>query len=327
MLFRPLQYRPTYEDLYRCSFAGAGERTRRDAMHVQMLAVHPEFQRRGFGRQMLALVCKQVRFGRPAYTFSRCSICAFASSLPPRSHSTIQQADASGKRAVVDVKSPYLVRTFSPAPPHRLEADVTSSLPNFIPTCFALLPRPLITKSQHIPIWTLPTTATPTGGALARSHGSASPASGTGRSRTSARATRPASPSGACRASPRANADPPSSSTGARRATPAAAPRGGVRAGVRGGLEAVPPRPRGLPARGRGRGRARTRAARTATATDAAGAGGPGATGSRVAGRRRTRIRIQLPLRGGDDYNQDCGDDCRWGDAYCCRCCCCCCCC
>ena len=57
---RTIQYRPTYEYLYKCSFS-AGERVRRDAAHIKMLAVHPDYQKRGYGRQLLGLACRQVR--------------------------------------------------------------------------------------------------------------------------------------------------------------------------------------------------------------------------------------------------------------------------
>ncbi|KAH9929096.1 uncharacterized protein BXZ73DRAFT_102250 [Epithele typhae] len=72
-------YQPTYEDLYATAFS-AGERTRRDALYLNFLAVHPDHQHRRIGKQLLSFACKQ--------------------------------ADATAKRMVVDVKSPFLVSWF-----------------------------------------------------------------------------------------------------------------------------------------------------------------------------------------------------------------------
>ncbi|RPD61585.1 hypothetical protein L226DRAFT_399058 [Lentinus tigrinus ALCF2SS1-7] len=72
-------YIPTYDELYRTSF-GSGERARKEAWNLKLLAVHPDAQRRGLGRSLLSTFCKQ--------------------------------ADASGKRVLTDVKSPYHVTWF-----------------------------------------------------------------------------------------------------------------------------------------------------------------------------------------------------------------------
>ncbi|KAI1792463.1 acyl-CoA N-acyltransferase [Ganoderma leucocontextum] len=72
-------YIPTYEELYRAAFR-SGERARKEAWHVKLLAVHPDAQRVGLGRLMLSAICTQ--------------------------------ADSNGKRIVTDVKSPYHVRWF-----------------------------------------------------------------------------------------------------------------------------------------------------------------------------------------------------------------------
>ncbi|KAI0372358.1 hypothetical protein BV20DRAFT_1034487 [Pilatotrama ljubarskyi] len=72
-------YIPTYEELYRLALPG-GQRGRRDAWNLKLLAVDPECQRRGIGRALLGSVC--------------------------------EQADAGEKCVTADVKSPNLVQWF-----------------------------------------------------------------------------------------------------------------------------------------------------------------------------------------------------------------------
>ncbi len=53
------QYIPTYDELYRASF-GSGERARKEAWNLKLLAVHPDARRRGLGKLLLSTFCKQV---------------------------------------------------------------------------------------------------------------------------------------------------------------------------------------------------------------------------------------------------------------------------
>ncbi|TBU25704.1 hypothetical protein BD311DRAFT_763972 [Dichomitus squalens] len=106
-------YIPTYEELYRSAFR-SGERARRDAWHIKVLAVHPDAQRRGLGRLLLGSVSKQ--------------------------------ADASGKRIVTDVKSPYHVQWFRKSGfSHRGVKNFTSKDSTGFPLwCMAREPGPSV---------------------------------------------------------------------------------------------------------------------------------------------------------------------------------------
>ena len=53
------QYVPTYEELYRGALP-TGQLGRRDAWNVKLLAVNPDYQRRGVGRALLGSICRQV---------------------------------------------------------------------------------------------------------------------------------------------------------------------------------------------------------------------------------------------------------------------------
>ncbi|KAI0752847.1 acyl-CoA N-acyltransferase [Daedaleopsis nitida] len=72
-------YIPTYQELYSAAFS-SGERARKDGWNLKLLAVHPDSRRKGLGRLLLNTLC--------------------------------QQADASGKRVLTEVKSPYHVSWF-----------------------------------------------------------------------------------------------------------------------------------------------------------------------------------------------------------------------
>ncbi|KAI0634336.1 acyl-CoA N-acyltransferase [Trametes polyzona] len=60
-------YVPTYEELYRSSLP-TGQRGRRDAWNIKLLAVNPEHQRRGVGRALLGSICKQADAGGACIT-------------------------------------------------------------------------------------------------------------------------------------------------------------------------------------------------------------------------------------------------------------------
>ncbi|EIW53307.1 uncharacterized protein TRAVEDRAFT_31514 [Trametes versicolor FP-101664 SS1] len=60
-------YMPTYDELYRNALP-SGQRGRRDAWNLKLLAVDPEFQRRGIGRALLGSICKQADAGATCVT-------------------------------------------------------------------------------------------------------------------------------------------------------------------------------------------------------------------------------------------------------------------
>ncbi|OSD00487.1 hypothetical protein PYCCODRAFT_1371133, partial [Trametes coccinea BRFM310] len=60
-------YIPTYQELYRSAFS-AGERARRDAWNLKFLAVSPDHQRKGLGRELVRTLCGKADAGRERVT-------------------------------------------------------------------------------------------------------------------------------------------------------------------------------------------------------------------------------------------------------------------
>ena len=109
---------------------------------------------------------------------------------------TTLQADANNKRAVADVKGPQLVRL-------RLAFPNTLDLPDGDPRLPLDIHRPLPSAGPRtLTAYCLRHAANHPS---QRFHGSASPVSSTGGSRTSLRETPPVFPSGVCLATPNAN--------------------------------------------------------------------------------------------------------------------------